>query len=283
MNTFEFEDDFPADLLSTFFVALEYRDGEDYVARAEMLPLELLHAARGLSGNLGALSFRADAGPIIGTEWVAPSAKIRPDIRKAIAQQRTDHTLLHHCANGQITIVPPPGAGATVRSFMPTLRGNNGSLNDSEFVLLNTLTDYLPNQSVSGKLSLITDRIPCRSCTAVIDQFMERFADIKVTVGYFFDYETEDRSHIDFFADLPEREVSLFKLQLHGAPDGLHVHLLPLDRDSPLMAAQHEPYPTPSGKMPTVFGMQKNGKPGPVERPPGHNKWMHISSRTKTK
>jgi hypothetical protein len=130
------------------------------------------------------------------------------------------------------------------------------------------LAEQLPDRTVGGQLTMITERIPCISCTNVIAQFMDRYPGIAVTIGYLFDYETENRAHCCFLNDLPERDVQLVKLL---QSDLLTHHFLSVDRGSPLMAAHHH--------SPKAFGRLPDGSHGAVPTPIGHEAAMHLHSQ----
>lgn len=54
---------------------------------------------------------------------------------------------------------------------------------DSEAKILNNIAAQLgDNTSVSGAINLLTERAPCASCSNVIQQFQEKYPNIKVNV-----------------------------------------------------------------------------------------------------
>lgn len=59
---------------------------------------------------------------------------------------------------------------------------------DTEYILLNRFAADHP-VDVEGELFLLTELAPCRSCTKVIQDFLEKFKNIELTVAY----QTEER------------------------------------------------------------------------------------------
>jgi len=56
---------------------------------------------------------------------------------------------------------------------------------DSEYKLLEELASrYVQTPEVSGTINLFTERLPCDSCSNVIQQFRRRFPNIILTVVY---------------------------------------------------------------------------------------------------
>lgn len=56
---------------------------------------------------------------------------------------------------------------------------------DSEYLILEELAyRYCQTPEISGTVYLFTERPPCASCSFVIEQFKQRFPNIKLTVNH---------------------------------------------------------------------------------------------------
>lgn len=56
---------------------------------------------------------------------------------------------------------------------------------DSEYKILNDIADRLgENVNAAGTIKLFTDRIPCPSCSRVINKFMDKYPNVVVDVIY---------------------------------------------------------------------------------------------------
>jgi hypothetical protein len=65
------------------------------------------------------------------------------------------------------------------------IEGANAYLRDvdTEYKILNDIASQLGNNTnASGTIKLFTDRVPCSSCSRVINKFMETYKNIKVDV-----------------------------------------------------------------------------------------------------
>ncbi|RZI58708.1 MAG: hypothetical protein EOP14_04725 [Pseudomonas sp.] len=92
---------------------------------------------------------------------------------------------------------------------------------DSEYLLLNGLAFMLKIRSVdTGEVYLLTERIPCASCTHVINGFAKMFSKIPVNILYMFDSDARDAK--DFLRECTQlHSVSLTRLK--RTEDAMHV------------------------------------------------------------
>ena len=205
-------------------------------------------------GNLAAAVYRGDDGTLIGQDWVAPSFTQRQsieaelnrtgDICLQLDRKRngpSELSMIWNVERGGLKPVPALFNG-TVRFQLPLgvpyFPHAANRDHDSEFLLLSTLEKFLDRQAV-GTLHLLTERIPCRSCTAVIATFARTFPHIELRLAYGYESPfrrrllksgkvkmTQPRSHTDFFDQIvkqigPSPTISLTKVFLEG--DVLHV------------------------------------------------------------
>lgn len=201
-------------------------------------------------GNLAALVYRSDDGTIIGQDWVAPSFTQRQSIEADLTRTGDICLQLDRKPNGpgELSMVwqierrglkPVPALfNGTVR-FRLALGVPHFSLapnrdHDSEFLLLSTLEKFL-DWEAAGTLYLLTERIPCRSCTAVIAKFAQTFPHVNLRLAYGYETPfrrrslksgkvktTPPRSHTDFFDQIgTSPAIRLTKVFLQG--DVLHV------------------------------------------------------------
>lgn len=79
--------------------------------------------------------------------------------------------------------IPKPKPKSEGGQFDPIIHEGYLRDHDAEYKALSAVADTLEvfdNDQVEGKLYLYTERIPCRSCWGVIDQFKEQFPQIEV-------------------------------------------------------------------------------------------------------
>ncbi len=55
---------------------------------------------------------------------------------------------------------------------------------DTEYKMLEDIASRLPNSSVAGSIRLYTNLEPCLSCRGVMEQFLEAYPNIEMTVFY---------------------------------------------------------------------------------------------------
>lgn len=79
--------------------------------------------------------------------------------------------------------IPKPKPKSEGGQFDPIIDEGYLRDHDAEYKALSAIADTLKmfdNDQVEGKLYLYTERIPCRSCWGVIDQFKEKFPLIEI-------------------------------------------------------------------------------------------------------
>ncbi|WP_040957419.1 deaminase domain-containing protein [Planktothrix agardhii] len=79
--------------------------------------------------------------------------------------------------------IPKPTSKSEGGQFDPIIYEGYLRDHDAEYKALSAVADTLEmfdNDQVEGKLYLYTERIPCRSCWGVIDQFKEKFPQIEI-------------------------------------------------------------------------------------------------------
>lgn len=80
--------------------------------------------------------------------------------------------------------------------FEQTIAPLHHKYDDSEYLLLNALSYIIiSTQAYSGVAYLLTERIPCESCTHVINEFIRRFTGFSLYILYMFDSPNRNVSH----------------------------------------------------------------------------------------
>jgi len=200
---------------------LYYRDVSTYLAHNRTNSGEsTLDKANNklIDGNIGCLIFTS-GDRSYGIEWVAASF----NAKKYLAEV--------HQSEGGYVLIEPQGNDIRCRigdsqsvDFPPLFSASQlDRTHDSEYLLLNFLgwrisSGKLPN---SGRLSLITERIPCSSCTAVICKFVDMFKD--VTLDIFYMHDTTNCTSESFFSSIAERDIRLLKVAFHTVVDLIEV------------------------------------------------------------
>jgi filamentous hemagglutinin len=96
------------------------------------------------------------------------------------ASSRIDQPTLAQQNLGFVGAVPETFESTTVSSASGQLIDRS---TDSEAKILNNIAARLgDNTSASGSINLMTERPPCASCSNVIQQFQERYPNIKINV-----------------------------------------------------------------------------------------------------
>lgn len=73
-------------------------------------------------------------------------------------------------------------AGRLILIFFPNFqKGKYDKVFDSEVFVLENIAQRLSPDS-KGVFNLVSERVPCLSCTSVIDQFRKMFPNIKLNV-----------------------------------------------------------------------------------------------------
>ena len=201
---------------------LRFRDVNNYLAhnRANSGASRLDKANnRIIEGNIGCLIL-SSGNHSHGVEWVAASFNMKDYLKEVLASE------------GSYVLIEPQGkcirshikAGDEASSFPPLFPAlEDDRTHDSEYLLLNFLGHAIEQGRVpgTGRLSLITERIPCESCSAVMCGFLARFN--QITLDVFYLHDTQDRQPEAFLNSLDQHDVRLIKVAFHTAVDLLEV------------------------------------------------------------
>lgn len=216
-----------------------HRRPDAYARQNSAYPtLELYDAAKSayIDGNLGRMVLVAGKDRYCG-DWIAPSYMARTNVLNRPFGCPPD-TVIYAPSDSLIRIAVPaftfggraplwrtssdisPSLGTSKRNFSSV----DSKTNDSEYLLLNTLTDRLHKEwkhllQMPTKLILLTERIPCESCTGVIDEFRKLFPTIEFFLIYLYDTSAVlDEDHVP--KELVGRGPGDFLEQLAGLNGG---------------------------------------------------------------
>jgi hypothetical protein len=180
---------------------------------------DLLHIAHGLNdkGNLGRMAFTIGSSPVLqGVKCIAPSTR-GLDQALAHAHARADGTIVLS-RKGKGKKIQVTQGGATHRIVEPTFDAG-ARRHDSEYLLLNYLGSMLQHypDDIEGELILLTERIPCKYCFAVIQQFVAKYRRFRCNVVYF--YETAGRDPASLIHPGLPANIRIYKgaMRLTGA------------------------------------------------------------------
>lgn len=201
-----------AHLISCTNRMLYYRDISTYLTQNKANPgNETTDKANGtiIDGNIGCLILTSGENSY-GVEWVAASFKANAYLKEVRAAESsyvliepTDKNLI--CCHINVK--------KKIAEFSPLFPARHMSrTHDCEYLLLNFLGHLIilgqvPN---SGRLSLITERIPCESCAGIMCDFADRFRGI--TLDLFYMHDTTERQPESFFSDIGKRDIRLIKV-----------------------------------------------------------------------
>lgn len=201
-------------------------------------------------GNLAALVYRGTDGCVIGHDWIAPSFTMRDTVESGLSATGDICLQLDRKpgTRGALNMIwtqtdtkpsPLPARFRLAWRFRaplgePGFFPCQGRDHDSEFLLLSTLDKFL-DRTARGTLYLLTERIPCCSCTAVIVEFAKKYPGIALQLAYLyedpFDIRTyrfgrvkvlPPRTHADFFREVGRTpNIRLMKAYVRSAT--LHV------------------------------------------------------------
>jgi hypothetical protein len=138
-----------------------------------------------VSGNVARISFTPVVGYPIGESWIGASPRVHKKSRQYITDKEPTATLILSHENGYIEakgLFDPP-------IFCPLYKaGRPERIPDSEYSLLNALAKSLEKHTnPAGHLLLISERIPCDSCTTVLSKFLEKHPHVTADIYYLFD------------------------------------------------------------------------------------------------
>ncbi|MEN5002986.1 deaminase domain-containing protein [Stenotrophomonas indicatrix] len=172
-----------------------------------------------IEGNIGCLIFTSGKHSY-GVEWVAASFNLK-DYLKEVLRSEGSYVLIEpqgKCIRSHIK------SGDETSSFHPLFPAmGDDRMHDSEYLLLNFLGRAIEEKRVptTGRLSLITERIPCESCSAVIRAFLGKFGGITLDVFYL--HDTQDRYPEDFLKSVSQCDVRLIKVAFHTTVDFIEI------------------------------------------------------------
>lgn len=159
-----------------------------------------------------------------GVEWVGASFNLK-EYLKELLKSDGGYLLIEPQGKCIHSHIKTGDKNSKIPPFSPLFPAmEDDRTHDSEYLLLNFLGHAIGNNCVpaTGRLSLITERIPCESCTAVICQFLKTFCDITLDVFYL--YDTHDRYPASFLNSVSAYDVQLFKVAFHTVVDLVKVH-----------------------------------------------------------
>lgn len=172
-----------------------------------------------LQGNIACLVLTSGARSY-GVEWVGASFKAQKylkDLRTAkepytIVQAEGAKIAFEHVDSQNPAAVPQRHV------VEPLYRASDDLIrrdSDSEYLLLNLLAHFMKIGEIprTGRLSLLTERIPCKSCTSVIARFAAEHPEITIDVYYM--YDTKDIEPSDFFDGVGDLDIGLYRVAYH--------------------------------------------------------------------
>jgi hypothetical protein len=203
-----------------------------------------------LIGNLGGISFHTD-GVSYGEGLLAASASIKYHLEDYLMAQGIQLVMINATKDGELFVTPE---GQPTEIHRPRYEVKKGRTHDSEYILLHALDAFLQGSGKSkGKLYLLTERIPCASCTRVIRWFCGQYKDIQVAVYYLHNTarktkvdgqpETILRNADDFYREcaLPQVELSWVALNADTVDTGKHLRGLPVASTDWIKADMYPP------------------------------------------
>jgi len=165
-----------------------------------------------IKGNLGRL-FVTGNEDFNCNNWIAGSPNAHSVARAPIQLQESNDVYIGSLPDSGALYFATKASEAHVfpESFSP---GRCDAREDSEYLFLNALGYALAkHQVIRGVAYLLTERVPCDSCTHVINQFLSAYPEFKLEVFYLFD--SARRSHVAFLEDCKHSsQISMFFCQL---------------------------------------------------------------------
>ncbi|WP_175717578.1 deaminase domain-containing protein [Burkholderia anthina] len=175
---------------------------EVYFRANRKIPKKSGNHSANFKGNIGGIYFDAkphfDGGSWIGGSFKADSLTRWPihygnSLRAYVGSLPESKKLYFGTQLGASLIF-----GERLRCFCGS--GGPNRYDDSEYLLLNALSYAIDKFGTkSGAAYLITERVPCQSCTYVINQFLWRYP--KIRLNLFYMYDSGRRSHREFLSE----------------------------------------------------------------------------------
>jgi chorismate mutase len=176
------------ELVDAFNDILQLRDEDDYVCVPFATSSGTIHkvVSEDLLGNLGNFRFLSGTD-VLGCGIIASSAKTKNELEDYYKRQGISAIVVKALACGRVWYYDPQlpeNNNLVVLDVEYPARKNH----DSEYILLNLIHHDLKVRGIdSGLLQLISERIPCASCTDVIARFKADHPNIEVEIYYFMD------------------------------------------------------------------------------------------------
>lgn len=187
-------------------------------------PLDVANGSL-IKGNLAKIVLTHD-DKSWGVDWIAPSFQMRKSVLKSCTSERSqivltaDDGFIRVHANQSIDRSSSGGEEWNDEtwsdSFQPELKADfeqdNDRTHDSEHLLLNYLDYLIRNGTIkrtcdaNGFLSIVSERIPCPSCTRNIREFLRRHTWINFRLFYL--HDTTDRGPQQFLDDCTDHQIS---------------------------------------------------------------------------
>ncbi|MBN3724761.1 deaminase domain-containing protein [Burkholderia sp. Ac-20379] len=190
-----------------------------YVRANRRIPKKSNNHSTNFKGNIGGIYF--DAKPYFdGANWIGGSFKADPLTRWPIHYGASLRAYVGSLPGiKKLYFGTQSGAGPIFSERLRCFCGSGGlsRFDDSEYLLLNALSYAIDKfGSKSGVVYLLTERVPCQSCTYVINQFLWRYPKLRLELFYM--YDSGRRSHREFLSECAFVEkMSVYFVQI--APD----------------------------------------------------------------
>jgi hypothetical protein len=189
--------------------------------------IPLLDVANGslIKGNLAKMVLTCDEKSW-GVDWIAPSFHMKKIVMKALTSERSQIVLT--AENGLIKVTATQYVDHSTScgeqwqskdwtySFSPVFTAvcdeHHDRTHDSEHLLLNYLHHLIVNGQIKqeneapGFLTIVSERIPCSSCTKNISDFLESHSWINLRLYYF--HDTTDRGPQQFLDECKDQRIS---------------------------------------------------------------------------
>lgn len=137
-----------------------------------------------LEANLGLMVFTSGDKSFCA-EWIAAGPRLVPMIRQYTDQET--QSLILNSADGETVEVSSLTSRHLIKSVAVKIPALGNRYRDSEFLLINFLESQLANNPVpsKGRLSLVTERMPCVSCTGILKVFVRAIRGYVLTSFFF--------------------------------------------------------------------------------------------------
>jgi hypothetical protein len=197
-----------------------HRTLENYLGTALATPNgPTVVAGEELPGNLGSKLFE-HAGNPLGQRLIAASSSIRYEFKDYLEIEGIDALLISPLDDEDMWIECDGEAIPIMASISADPRKNH----DSEYLLMNALAWFMDKSDIdAGELHLMTERIPCKSCTNIISKFKGRYSKVNISVYFlhetqrWHDEENPTRTPADFLQETRGLNVALSKIEISAA------------------------------------------------------------------